>query len=54
MFTKPITRAPRYILIKSLLVIGKIYLHDLSHTFLKRSKQLGGEISFQNRTVFYR
>ena len=37
MFTKPLTRAPRYILIKSFfLAIGWRYLHDLSHAFLKR------------------
>ena len=41
MFTKPLTRAPRYILIKSFfLAIGWSYLHDLSHTFLKRLKLL--------------
>ena len=36
MFKKPLTRAPRYILIKSFfLAIGWSYLHDLSHMFLK-------------------
>ena len=36
MFTKPLTRAPWYMLIKSLfLAIGWSYLHDLSHRFLK-------------------
>ena len=34
MFTKPLTRAPRYILIKSFfLAIGQSYLHDLSHNY---------------------
>ena len=37
MFTKPLTRAPRYILIKSfLLAIGSSFLYDLSQTFWKR------------------
>ena len=41
MFTKPLTRAPRYILMKSFsLAIGRSYLHDLLHTFLKRLKLL--------------
>ena len=44
MFTKPLTRVLRYILIKPfLLAIGWSYLHDLSHTFLKRLKLLWGE-----------
>ena len=44
MFTKPLTRAPWYILIKSFFVaIGLSYLHDLSATFLKRLKLLWGE-----------
>ena len=39
MFTKPLTRAPWYKLIKSFfLAIGRSYLHDLSPTFLKRLK----------------
>ena len=39
MFTKPLTRVPLYILIKSFFVaIGLSYLHDLSHKFLKRLK----------------
>ena len=43
MFTKPLTRAPWYILMKSFfLAIGQSYLHDLSHTFLKRLKLLWG------------
>ena len=34
MFTLRLTRAPRYVLIKSFfLAIGWRYLHDLSHTF---------------------
>ena len=38
---KPLTKAPRYILIKSFfLAIGWSYLHGLSHTFLKRLKLL--------------
>ena len=38
---KPLTKAARYILIKSfLLAIGWSYLHGLSHTFLKRLKLL--------------
>ena len=42
---KLLTRAPRYILIKSFfLAIGWSYLHDLSQTFLKRLKLLWGEI----------
>ena len=41
MFTKLLTRALRYILIKPFfLAIGWSYLHDLSHTFLKRLKLL--------------
>ena len=37
----PLTRAPRHILIKSFfLAIGYIYLHDLSHKFVKRFKLL--------------
>ena len=36
MFTKPLTRAPWYILIKSFFVaIGRSYLHDLSPKFWK-------------------
>ena len=56
MFTKPLTRAFRYILIKPLfLAIGWSYLHDLSHTFLKRLKVLWGrEIACQKLFVFYR
>ena len=39
MFTKPLTRAPRYILMKSFsLAIGRSYLHDLSHTRFKKIK----------------
>ena len=38
---KPLTKAARYILIKSFfLAIGWSYLHGLSHTFLKRLKLL--------------
>ena len=41
MFTKPPTRAPPYKLIKCcFLAISLSYLHDLSHTFLKRLKLL--------------
>ena len=41
LFTKLLTRAPQYILIKSFfLAIGWSYLHDLSHTFLKRLRLL--------------
>ena len=55
MFTKPLTRAPWYILIKSFFVaIGQSYLHHLSHTFLKILKLLWGEIACQKRFVFYR
>ena len=56
MFTKPLTRAPRYILMKSFsLAIGRSYLHDLlSHTFLKRLRLLWGEIACQKSFVFYR
>ena len=37
MFKKPVTRAPRHILIKPFfLAIGRSYLRDLSHTFWKR------------------
>ena len=40
MFTKPLLRAPRYILIKFFfLEIGQSYLHDLSHTFLNYYKE---------------
>ena len=40
------------VLIKSFfLVIGSRYLHDLSHTFLKRLKLLWGEIACQKRFV---
>ena len=43
MFTKPLTIVPRYILIKFFfLAIGWSYLHDLSHTFLKKLKLLWG------------
>ena len=50
MFTKPLTRAPWYILIKSFFVaIGLSYLHDLSATFLKRLKLLWGEFACQKR-----
>ena len=39
MFTKPLTRVPQYILIKSFFVaISLSYLPDLSHKFLKRIK----------------
>ena len=39
---------PGYILIKSFfLAIGWSYLHDLSHTFLKRLKLLWGEIALR-------
>ena len=52
---KPLTKAARYILIKSfLLAIGWSYLHGLSHTFLKRLKLLWGEIACQMRFIFYR
>ena len=55
MFTKLLTRALRYIPIKPFfLTIGWSYLHDLSHTFLKRLKLLWGEIACQKRFVFYR
>ena len=40
MFTKPLLRAPQYILIKFFfLEIGQSYLHDLSHTFLNYYKE---------------
>ena len=40
MFTKPLLRAPRYILIKFFfLEIGQSYLHDLSHTFSNYYKE---------------
>ena len=43
MFTKLLTRAPWYRLIKSFfLAIGESYLHNLSHTFLKRLILLWG------------
>ena len=52
---KPLTKAARYILIKSFfLAIGWSYLHGLSHTFLKRLKLLWGEIACQMRFIFYR
>ena len=55
MFTLRLTRAPRYVLIKSFfLAIRWRYLHDLSPTFLKRLKLLRGEIACQKRFVFYR
>ena len=55
MFAKPLTGAPRYILMKSFfLAISWSYLHDLSNTSLKRLKLLRGEIAFQKRLVFYR
>ena len=55
MFTKPLTRALWYILIKSFFVaIGRSYVHDLSPTFLKRLKLLWGEIACLKRIVFYR
>ena len=41
MSTKPLTRVLRYVLMKpSFLAVGWGDLHDLSHTFLKRSKLL--------------
>ena len=44
MFTKPLTRALRCMLIKPFfLAIGWSYLHDLSHTFLKRLTLLTAE-----------
>ena len=53
MFTKPLTRALQYILIKPFfLAIGWSYLHDLSHTFLKRLKLLRGEIACQKSFIF--
>ena len=53
MFTKPLTRALRYILIKPFfLAIGWSYLNDLSHTFLKRLKLLWGEITCQKLSIF--
>ena len=55
MFTKQLTRALRYILIKPFfLAIGWSYLHDLSQTVSKRLQLLGGEISCQERLIFYR
>ena len=55
MFTKPLTRALRYILIKPFfLAIGWSYLNDLSHTFLKRLKLLRSEIACQKLFIFYR
>ena len=52
---KPLTKAPRYILIKSFfLAIGWSYLHGLSHTFLKRLKLPWGEIACQKSFIFYR
>ena len=51
MFTKAQTRAPPYILFKSLfLAIGWSYLQDLSHTFLKRLKRPNIKIVY----FFYR
>ena len=35
------------------LAVGWSYLHDLSHTFLKRLKVLCGEIACQKRFIFY-
>ena len=53
MFTKPLTRAPRYILFKSFfLAIGRSYLHDLSQTVLKRLKLLWGEIAWSKALRF--
>ena len=53
MFPKPLTRAPRYILIKSFfLAIGRSYLHDLPQTFLKRLKLLWGEIAWSKALRF--
>ena len=53
MFTKPLTRAPRYILMKSFsLAIGRSYLHDRLHTNLKRAKLLSDEIACQKSFVF--
>ena len=41
MFTEPLTRTPRYVLIKSLfLAFGWSYLRNLSPTFLKGLKLL--------------
>ena len=53
MFTKSLTRALRYILIKPVFsAIGWSYLNDLSHTFLKRLKLLCGEIACQKLFMF--
>ena len=53
MFTKPLTRVLRYILIKPFfLAIGWSYLNDLSHAFLKRLKLLWGEIACQKLFIF--
>ena len=52
MFTKPLTRAPRYILIKAFfLAVALSYLLDLSRAFLKRLKLLWGEIAFQTSSL---
>ena len=50
MFLKPLTRAPRWILIQSFfLAIGWSYPHGLSHRFLRRLKLLWGETASQKR-----
>ena len=50
MFLKPLTRAPRWILIQSFfLAIGWRYPHGLSHRFLRRLKLLWGETASQKR-----
>ena len=62
MFTEPLTRVPRYILIITFFpAIGWSYLHDLSHMFFKRLKLPVKRASFStdnNRTsglsIFYR
>ena len=49
---KPLTRASRYILIKSFfLAIGRSYLHNLSHTFLNHYEV---KLHGQNRFVCYK
>ena len=48
MFTKPLTRAPRYILIKYFFLA----IHDLSRTFLKRLKLIWGEICMSKELRF--
>ena len=53
MFTKPLTRAPRYVLIKFFfLAIASSFLYDLSQTFLKRGYEV--KLQFKSASLIWR